>query len=195
MEKLNVPDFSVKLYIEAILKDLIEKAKSNPSLYTGEDIGDLIAMEISNHLDAGCFDKYPVFKDFLSVAEEDTLGLLFEDAIGVSNAIVDAAALEAYADVRFPDLVAELKALVAENVTENKSDEEEDTKKEKLDEKTVPEGCVEQRFYVDLAIDESAPEDKVAAEVEKLKDRISAACLGLSYIHPCEGAETIGFLK
>lgn len=195
MEKLNVPDFSVKLYIEAILKDLIEKAKNNPSLYKGEDVGDLIAMEISNHLDAGCFDKYPIFKDFLSVAEEDTLGLLFEDAVGVSNAIEDAAALEAYADARFPELVAGLRALVAESVTESKSDEGEDNKKEKLDEKTVPEGCVEQRFYVDLAIEENAPEDKVAAEVEKLKDRISAACLGLSYIHPCEGVEIIGFLK
>ena len=106
----------------------------------------------------------------------------------------DAAALEAYADVRFPDLVAQLRALIAENVTEDTDNEEED-KKEKLDEKTIPEGCIEQRFYVDLAIDENAPEDKIAAEVEKLKDRISAACLGLSYIHPCVGAETIGFLK
>lgn len=194
MEKINVPDFSVRSYIEAIIKDLIEKAKNSSNTYKDEDVGDLIVMEISNHLDIGSFDKYPTFKDFLTVAGEDTLGLFFEDAVEVSNAIEDAAALEAYADVRFPDLVAELRALVAENVTEDTDNEEED-KKEKLDEKTIPEGCVEQRFYVDLAIDESAPEDKVAAEVEKLKDRISAACLGLSYIHPCEGTETIGFLK
>lgn len=194
MEKINVPDFSVRSYIGAIIKDLIEKAKNNPGTYKDEDVGDLIAMEISNHLDAGCFDKYPTFKDFLAVAGEDTLGLFFEDAVEVSNAMEDAAALEAYADVRFPDLVAQLRALIAENVTENTDNEEED-KKEKLDEKTIPEGCIEQRFYVDLAIDENAPEDKIAAEVEKLKDRISAACLGLSYIHPCVGAETIGFLK
>ena len=194
MEKLNVPDFSVKLYIEAIIKDLIEKAKNSSNTYKDEDVGDLIVMEISNHLDMGSFDKYPTFKDFLAVAGEDTLGLFFEDAVEVSNAIEDAAALEAYADVRFPDLVAQLRALIAENVTEDTDNEEED-KKEKLDEKTIPEGCIEQRFYVDLAIDENAPEDKIAAEVEKLKDRISAACLGLSYIHPCVGAETIGFLK
>lgn len=194
MEKLNVPDFSVKLYIEAIIKDLIEKAKNSSNTYKDEDVGDLIVMEISNHLDMGSFDRYPTFKDFLAVAGEDTLGLFFEDAVEVSNAMEDAAALEAYADVRFPDLVAQLRALIAENVTEDTDNEEED-KKEKLDEKTIPEGCIEQRFYVDLAIDESAPEDKVAAEVEKLKDRISAACLGLSYIHPCVGAETIGFLK
>lgn len=194
MEKINVPDFSVRSYIGAIIKDLIEKAKNNPGTYKDEDVGDLIAMEISNHLDAGCFDKYPTFKDFLAVAGEDTLGLFFEDAVEVSNAMEDAAALEAYADVRFPDLVTQLRALIAENVTEDTDNEEED-KKEKLDEKTIPEGCIEQRFYVDLAIDENAPEDKIAAEVEKLKDRISAACLGLSYIHPCVGAETIGFLK
>lgn len=194
MEKINVPDFSVRSYIEAIIKDLIEKAKNSSNTYKDEDVGDLIVMEISNHLDVGCFDKYPTFKEFLAVAGEDTLGLFFEDAVEVSNAIEDAAALEAYADVRFPDLVAQLRALIAKNVTEDTDNEEED-KKEKLDEKTIPEGCVEQRFYVDLAIDESAPEDKVAAEVEKLKDRISAACLGLSYIHPCVGAETIGFLK
>lgn len=194
MEKINVPDFSVRSYIEAIIKDLIEKAKNSSNTYKDEDVGDLIVMEISNHLDIGSFDKYPTFKDFLAVAGEDTLGLFFEDAVEVSNAIEDAAALEAYADVRFPDLVAQLRALIAENVTEDTDNEEED-KKEKLDEKTIPEGCVEQRFYVDLAIDESAPEDKVAAEIEKLKDRISAACLGLSYIHPCVGAETIGFLK
>lgn len=194
MEKINVPDFSVRSYIGAIIKDLIEKAKNNPGTYKDEDVGDLIVMEISNHLDTGCFDKYPTFKDFLTVAGEDTLGLFFEDAVEVSNAVEDAAALEAYADVRFPDLVAQLRALIAENVTEDTDNEEED-KKEKLDEKTIPEGCVEQRFYVDLAIDENAPEDKIAAEVEKLKDRISAACLGLSYIHPCVGAETIGFLK
>lgn len=194
MEKINVPDFSVRSYIEAIIKDLIEKAKNSSNTYKDEDVGDLIVMEISNHLDMGSFDKYPTFKDFLAVAGEDTLGLFFEDAVEVSNAIEDAAALEAYADVRFPGLVAQLRALIAENVTEDTDNEEED-KKEKLDEKTIPEGCVEQRFYVDLAIDESAPEDKVAAEVEKLKDRISAACLGLSYIHPCVGAETIGFLK
>ena len=194
MEKINVPDFSVRSYIGAIIKDLIEKAKNNSGTYKDEDVGDLIVMEISNHLDMGSFDKYPTFKDFLAVAGEDTLGLFFEDAVEVSNAIEDAAALEAYADVRFPDLVAQLRALIAENVTEDTDNEEED-KKEKLDEKTIPEGCVEQRFYVDLAIDENAPEDKVAAEVEKLKDRISAACLGLSYIHPCVGAETIGFLK
>lgn len=193
MEKINVPDFSVRSYIEAIIKDLIEKAKNNLGTYKDEDVGSLIVMEISNHLDMGSFDRYPTFKDFLAVAGEDTLGLFFEDAVEVSNAIEDAAALEAYADVRFPDLVAQLRALIAENVTED-TDNEED-KKEKLDEKTIPEGCIEQRFYVDLAIDESAPEDKVAAEVEKLKDRISAACLGLSYIHPCVGAETIGFLK
>lgn len=193
MEKINVPDFSVRSYIEAIIKDLIEKAKNNLGTYKDEDVGGLIVMEISNHLDMGSFDRYPTFKDFLAVAGEDTLGLFFEDAVEVSNAIEDAAALEAYADVRFPDLVAQLRALIAENVTED-TDNEED-KKEKLDEKTIPEGCIEQRFYVDLAIDESAPEDKVAAEVEKLKDRISAACLGLSYIHPCVGAETIGFLK
>lgn len=194
MEKINVPDFSVRSYIEAIIKDLIEKAKNSSNNYKDEDVGDLIVMEISNHLDMGSFDKYPTFKDFLAIAGEDTLGLFFEDAVEVSNAIEDAAALEAYADVRFPGLVAQLRALIAENVTEDTDNEEED-KKEKLDEKTIPEGCVEQRFYVDLAIDESAPEDKVAAEVEKLKDRISAACLGLSYIHPCVGAETIGFLK
>lgn len=194
MEKINVPDFSVRSYIEAIIKDLIEKAKNSSNTYKDEDVGDLIVMEISNHLDIGSFDKYPTFKDFLAVAGEDTLGLFFEDAVEVSNAIEDAAALEAYADVRFPGLVAQLRALIAENVTEDTDNEEED-KKEKLDEKTIPEGCVEQRFYVDLAIDESAPEDKVAAEIEKLKDRISAACLGLSYIHPCVGAETIGFLK
>lgn len=194
MEKINVPDFSVRSYIEAIIKDLIEKAKNSSNTYKDEDVGDLIVMEISNHLDIGSFDKYPTFKDFLAVAGEDTLGLFFEDAVEVSNAIEDAAALEAYADVRFPDLVAQLRALIAENVTEDTDNEEED-KKEKLDEKTIPEGCVEQRFYVDLAIDGSAPEDKVAAEIEKLKDRISAACLGLSYIHPCVGAETIGFLK
>lgn len=194
MEKLNVPDFSVRSYIGAIIKDLIEKAKNNPGTYKDEDVGDLIVMEISNHLDAGCFDKYPTFKDFLAVAGEDTLELFFEDAVEVSNAIEDAAALEAYADVRFPDLVTQLRALIAENVTEDTDNEEED-KKEKLDEKTIPEGCIEQRFYVDLAIDENAPEDKIAAEIEKLKDRISAACLGLSYIHPCVGAETIGFLK
>lgn len=194
MEKINVPDFSVRSYIEAIIKDLIEKAKNSSNTYKDEDVGDLIVMEISNHLDMGSFDKYPTFKDFLAIAGEDTLGLFFEDAVEVSNAIEDAAALEAYADVRFPGLVAQLRALIAENVTEDTDNEEED-KKEKLDEKTIPEGCVEQRFYVDLAIDESAPEDKVAAEVEKLKDRISAACLGLSYIHPCVGAETIGFLK
>lgn len=193
MEKINVPDFSVRSYIEAIIKDLIEKAKNSSNTYKDEDVGDLIVMEISNHLDMSSFDRYPTFKDFLAVAGEDTLGLFFEDAVEVSNAIEDAAALEAYADVRFPDLVAQLRALIAENVTED-TDNEED-KKEKLDEKTIPEGCIEQRFYVDLAIDESAPEDKVAAEVEKLKDRISAACLGLSYIHPCVGAETIGFLK
>lgn len=193
MEKINVPDFSVRSYIGAIIKDLIEKAKNNPGTYKDEDVGDLIVMEISNHLDIGCFDKYPTFKDFLAVAGEDTLELFFEDAVEVSNAMEDAAALEAYADVRFPDLVAQLRALIAENVTED-TDNEED-KKEKLDEKTILEGCIEQRFYVDLAIDKNAPEDKVAAEVEKLKDRISAACLGLSYIHPCVGAETIGFLK
>lgn len=194
MEKINVPDFSVRSYIGAIIKDLIEKAKNNPGTYKDEDVGGLIVMEISNHLDVGCFDKYPTFKDFLTVAGEDTLGLFFEDAVEVSNAMEDAAALEAYADVRFPDLVAQLRALIAENVTEDTDNEEED-KKEKLDEKTIPEGCIEQRFYVDLAIDENAPEDKIAAEVEKLKDRVSAACLGLSYIHPCVGAETIGFLK
>ena len=194
MEKINVPDFSVRSYIGAIIKDLIEKAKNNPVTYKDEDVGDLIVMEISNHLDMGSFDKYPTFKDFLAVAGEDTLGLFFEDAVEVSNAIEDAAALEAYADVRFPGLVAQLRALIAENVTEDTDNEEED-KKEKLDEKTIPEGCIEQRFYVDLAIDENAPEDKIAAEIEKLKDRISAACLGLSYIHPCVGAETIGFLK
>lgn len=194
MEKINVPDFSVRSYIGAIIKDLIEKAKNNLGTYKDEDVGDLIAMEISNHLDVGCFDKYPTFKDFLAVAGEDTLRLFFEDAVEVSNAMEDAAALEAYADVRFPDLVAQLRALIAENVTEDTDNEEED-KKEKLNEKTIPEGCIEQRFYVDLAIDENAPEDKIAAEVEKLKDRISAACLGLSYIHPCVGAETIGFLK
>lgn len=194
MEKINVPDFSVRSYIEAIIKDLIEKAKNSSNTYKDEDVGDLIVMEISNHLDIGSFDKYPTFKDFLAVAGEDTLGLFFEDAVEVSNAMEDAAALEAYADVRFPDLVTQLRALIAENVTEDTDNEEED-KKEKLDEKTIPEGCIEQRFYVDLAIDENAPEDKIAAEVEKLKDRISAACLGLSYIHPCVGAETIGFLK
>ena len=194
MEKINVPDFSVRSYIEAIIKDLIEKAKNSSNIYKDEDVGDLIVMEISNHLDMGSFDRYPTFKDFLAVAGEDTLGLFFEDAVEVSNAIEDAAALEAYADVRFPDLVAQLRTLIAENVTEDTDNEEED-KKEKLDEKTIPEGCIEQRFYVDLAIDENAPEDKIAAEVEKLKDRISAACLGLSYIHPCVGAETIGFLK
>lgn len=194
MEKINVPDFSVRSYIEAIIKDLIEKAKNSSNAYKDEDVGDLIVMEISNHLDIGSFDKYPTFKDFLTVAGEDTLGLFFEDAVEVSNAIEDAAALEAYADVRFPDLVAQLRALIVENVTEDTDNEEED-KKEKLDEKTIPEGCIEQRFYVDLAIDENAPEDKIAAEVEKLKDRVSAACLGLSYIHPCVGAETIGFLK
>lgn len=194
MEKINVPDFSVRSYIEAIIKDLIEKAKNSSNTYKDEDVGDLIVMEISNHLDIGSFDKYPTFKDFLTVAGEDTLGLFFEDAVEVSNAIEDAAALEAYADVRFPGLVAQLRALIAENVTEDTDNEEED-KKEKLDEKTIPEGCIEQRFYVDLAIDENVPEDKIAAEVEKLKDRISAACLGLSYIHPCVGAETIGFLK
>lgn len=194
MEKINVPDFSVRSYIGAIIKDLIEKAKNNSGTYKDEDVGDLIAMEISNHLDIGSFDRYPTFKDFLAVAGEDTLELFFEDAVEVSNAIEDAAALEAYADVRFPDLVAQLRALIAENVTEDTDNEEED-KKEKLNEKTIPEGCIEQRFYVDLAIDENAPEDKIAAEVEKLKDRISAACLGLSYIHPCVGAETIGFLK
>lgn len=194
MEKINVPDFSVRSYIEAIIKDLIEKAKNSSNAYKDEDVGDLIVMEISNHLDIGSFDKYPTFKDFLTVAGEDTLGLFFEDAVEVSNAMEDAAALEAYADVRFPDLVAQLRALIVENVTEDTDNEEED-KKEKLDEKTIPEGCIEQRFYVDLAIDENAPEDKIAAEVEKLKDRVSAACLGLSYIHPCVGAETIGFLK
>lgn len=194
MEKINVPDFSVRSYIEAIIKDLIEKAKNSSNAYKDEDVGDLIVMEISNHLDIGSFDKYPTFKDFLTVAGEDTLGLFFEDAVEVSNAMEDAAALEAYADVRFPDLVAQLRALIVENVTEDTDNEEED-KKEKLDEKTIPEGCIEQRFYVDLAIDENVPEDKIAAEVEKLKDRISAACLGLSYIHPCVGAETIGFLK
>lgn len=195
MGKENVPDFKVKSYIEATLKDLIEKAKTNASIYKGEDVGDLLRVEIGNHIEAGTFDKYPTFKDFLLVAGEDTIELMFEDAVGVNNAIEDAAALEAYADVRFPDLVAELKSLVAEDVTEDTNDESEEDKKEKLDEKIVPEGCVEQRFYVDLAIDESAPEDEIAAEVEKLKDRISAACLGLSYIHPCVGAETIGFLK
>lgn len=194
MEKVNVPDFSVRSYIGAIIKDLIEKAKNSSNTYKDEDVGDLIVMEISNHLDIGSFDRYPTFKDFLAVAGEDTLELFFEDAVEVSNAIEDAAALEAYADVRFPDLVAQLRALIAENVTED-TDNEEGDKKEKLNEKTIPEGCIEQRFYVDLAIDENAPEDKIAAEVEKLKDRISAACLGLSYIHPCVGAETIGFLE